>query len=255
MTALAEVFQRTRAESRLAFIPFLPAGFPDVEATRSMLPQLTAAGADIVEVGFPFSDPVADGPVIQAAYTHALCAGVRVADVMTCGRETKNVVAMASYSLMWRVGVTSFLNELKANGFVGLIVPDLPLEGAAKLRPLADERGLDLILLVTPTTPLERAKRIADTATGFLYCVSVAGITGARDTLPVELLEQLAQLRAVTPVPLCVGFGVSTPAHVRALHGSADGVIVGSALVRMLQRGGAPEMITMANELAAACRP
>ncbi len=227
-------------------MPFLTAGDPDVGGTVCLARALAGAGANLLELGFPYSDPVADGPVIQASYTRALARGVRMDDMLACGRqaaaarELSNgkvpVVAMLAYSLIHRRGTEAFLQQAIAAGFSGAIVPDLPLEEAADLARLAAARDFKLIQLVTPTTPRERALAIVRLSTGFVYCVSVTGITGTRERLPDELLEQLAWLRQETDLPLCVGFGISKPEHVRILRDVADGVIVGSAIVRQVEQ-------------------
>lgn len=261
MNLIDATFHRLKVEGRKAFMPFLVAGDPEVEATVAAAELLAAAGATLIEVGFPYSDPIADGPVIQAAYTRALGRGLKLDDMLGCvariaalpdvaGRVP--VVAMVAYSLIHRRGPGRFLDQAKAAGASGLIVPDLPLEEARSLGPLAAERGLCLVQLVTPTTPPERARHIATESTGFLYCVSVAGITGARDDLPAELLQRLAWLREQTDRPLCVGFGVSRPAQARALRDHVDGVIVGSAIVRLLEAGKLGEVRELAEGLVAA---
>jgi tryptophan synthase alpha chain len=245
MNPIDSLFSRLRDTGRKAFIPFLTAGDPDVAGTLRLTRALAGAGASLVELGFPYSDPVADGPVIQASYTRALDRGVKFADMLACGRQAAAapelaggkvpVVAMLAYSLVHRRGAASFVDQALAAGFSGAIVPDLPLEEAADLARLARERDFKLIQLVTPTTPRERAREIARLSTGFLYCVSVTGITGTRDRLPEELLTQLAWLRQETDLPLCVGFGISKPEHVRTLRDVADGIIVGSAIVRQVE--------------------
>lgn len=244
MNAIDQTFQRLRAEGRRALMPFLVAGDPDVETTVAAARELALAGASLLEIGFPYSDPIADGPVIQAAYTRALGRGLKLNDMLGCVRRIAALpeiagkvplVGMVAYSLIYRRGPGGFLDLAKEAGLSGLIVPDLPLEEARALTPLATARGLCLIQLVTPTTPAERAKQIATESTGFLYCVSVAGITGERDRLPEELIRQLAWLREQTPRPLCVGFGISKPEHARMLRDHAEGIIVGSAIVRLLE--------------------
>jgi tryptophan synthase alpha chain len=246
MNPIDATFQRLRASHQRAFIPFLVAGDPAVEATVEAARRLATAGASLLEIGFPYSDPIADGPVIQAAYTRALGRGLKLDDVFACVAristlpEVKDrvpIVGMMAYSLIYRRGAERFLDQAKVAGLSGLIVPDLPLEESGQLASLAAGRDLKLIQLVTPTTPPERAKRIAAASTGFLYCVSVAGITGERAQLPEELLLQLAWLREQTSLPLCVGFGISKPEHARALREHADGIIVGSAVVRALEQG------------------
>jgi tryptophan synthase alpha chain len=240
MNPIDALFQRLRAQGRKAFIPFLTAGDPDLATTLHLARMLADRGADLLEIGFPYSDPIADGPVIQASYTRALEHGVRVEDIFDAiGKLSVRdmpLIAMVSYSLLHRRGPEAFLERATAAGFSGAIVPDLPLEESEALSRLAAQRDFKLIHLVTPTTPRQRAYAIAQRSTGFLYCVSVTGITGERDQLPPELLEQLAWLRRQTTLPLCVGFGVSRPEHVHMLREVADGVIVGSALVRHLEK-------------------
>ncbi len=238
------LFQKLRSEKRKAFLPFVPAGDPDLATTAALVREVVRRGASLVEVGFPYSDPIADGAVIQASYTRALEKGLRIDDIFTeigpLSRElAAPLLAMASYSLVHHRGPERFIDQACQAGFSGAIVPDLPVEEADELGRIAAARDFKLILLVTPTTPADRAVRIAQSSTGFLYVVSVTGITGERAQLPTELLDQLRWLRTQASVPLCVGFGISTPEHVRMLRDHADGVIVGSALVRRLEQAGA----------------
>jgi tryptophan synthase alpha chain len=248
MNPIDTVFADLKSRRAKAFIPFLTAGDPDVAATPALAAALIDAGADLLEIGFPYSDPIADGPVIQASYTRALERGLHLDDVFTCARRiseetTRRVplVAMVSFSLIHRRGPEAFLQQARKSGFSGAIVPDLPLEESAGLSELAGKHDFKVIHLVTPTTSPERAARIVARSTGFVYCVSVAGITGERTTLPAELLDQLHWLRERTVLPLCVGFGVSKPEHVRMLREHCDGVIVGSAIVRLLEKAGTVE--------------
>src|SRR3954468_15663128 len=246
MNPIDALFHSRRAAVRKVFVPFVPAGDPDLDTTARLLPALAAAGAGLIEVGFPFSDPIADGPVIQAAYTRALARGVKLEQIFATVQKAAAdpalarvpLVGMVSYSLIYRRGVETFLDRARQSGFSGLIIPDLPPEEAESLCALATSREIKCVLLVTPTTPRDRAARIAKLSTGFLYCVSVAGITGERDRLPPELLDQLRWLRTQTPLPLCVGFGVGRPEHIAMLRDVADGVIVGSALVKLVSRAG-----------------
>jgi tryptophan synthase alpha chain len=259
MNPIDATFQRLRSEGRKAFIPFVTAGDPDLAATRRLVQELAACGAALIEIGFPYSDPIADGPVIQASYTRALNGNVRVDDIFTCTRELAGcpalaqrgipLVGMVSYSLVHRRGPEQFIDQARAAGLSGAIVPDLPVEEAEGLARLAAERDFKLVQLVTPTTPRERAVHIARLSTGFLYCVSITGITGERDRLPDALLDQLAWLRGQTALPLCIGFGISKPEHVRMLRDLADGVIVGSALVRRLEQAGGRPLDEVAREV------
>lgn len=240
MNPLARVLAELREARRPAFIPFVTAGDPGLEATGQVIDTLVDAGADVIEIGFPYSDPLADGPVIQASYTRALRAGCRLNSILDAARQWQQrhpsvpLVAMAAFSLVYRRGPEVFLTLLQHSGFSGLIIPDLPAEEAASVCPVADRLDLCLIQLVTPTTPAERVRLLADLSRGFLYVVSVVGLTGARSVLPAELLDHLQHLRTVTALPLCVGFGVSMPEQVRLLRPHVDGVIVGSALVQEL---------------------
>jgi tryptophan synthase alpha chain len=248
MNPIDALFQRLRAENRKAFMPFLTAGDPDLAFTREALPAVAAAGASLVEVGFPFSDPIADGPVIQASYTRALDHGLKLGDIFDSLRQVTSapgwqtpLAAMASYSLVWRKGPEAFLDAAQAAGLSGAVVPDLPAEEADELAKRCRDRDFKLILLVTPTTSPERAERIVKACSGFVYVVSVVGITGERATISTQVRDVIARLRGMTDLPLCVGFGVSRPEHVRELCELADGVIVGSALVRKLEAAGTPD--------------
>jgi tryptophan synthase alpha chain len=271
MNPIELLFQQLRAKGRKAFIPFVTAGDPDLATSAMLVQTLAQRGANLVELGFPYSDPIADGAVIQASYTRALNKGIRIDDIFTAARQLAAspplkdrvpLVSMVSYSLVYHRGPEAFLDQAQASGFHGVIIPDLPVEEAAAIAKQAADRDFKLIQLVTPTTPRERAVQIARTSTGFLYCVSVTGITGERDKLPTELLGQLAWLRGQTDLPLCVGFGISKPEHVRMLREVADGVIVGSALVRRLEAIGtrpAQEVVqeigNLAHSLAEALNP
>ncbi len=220
-------------------MPFVTAGDPDLVFTADVLGVLAGHGAAMCEVGIPYSDPIADGPVIQASYTRALERKIKLGDILaTLGRVAPElaapVVTMVSYAIVHRHGVERYVHEAQAAGIAGAIVPDLPVEEAAALAKLCRGADFSLIQLVTPTTPKDRALAIAERSTGFLYYVSVTGITGERTRLPPELLENVAWLRSKTPLPVCIGFGVSGPEQVRALAPVADGLIVGSAIVRRI---------------------
>ncbi len=259
MNPIDQLFERLWAQGRKAFIPFLTAGDPDVPGTLAVGEELVRAGADLLEVGFPYSDPIADGPVIQASYTRALGRGLRLDDVFGCVRRLADapvvrekatpLVGMVSYSLIHRRGPEAFLRRAQEAGLSGAVVPDLPVDESADLVERAAARDFKLVHLVTPLTPRERALAIARRTSGFLYCVSAAGITGERERLPEQLREQLTWLRGQTDLPLCVGFGVSRPEHVRVLREFADGVIVGSALVRRIEQAGARPLAEVVAEV------
>ena len=254
MNSIDTLFRDLRKAKRKAFMPFVTAGDPDLAFTRELIPAVAESGADLIEVGFPFSDPIADGPVIQASYTRALDKKLKLADIFsTLGQVTSRtgwktpLVAMASYSLMFKKGPAAFIDTAKAAGLSGSVVPDLPVEEAGELSKLAKDKDFKLILLVTPTTSPQRAEQVVKACSGFVYVVSIVGITGERDKLPTQLREQLARLRTMTDLPLCVGFGISKPEHVREVKEIADGVIVGSALVKKLETAAANRAAALAD--------
>lgn len=221
-------------------MPFLAAGDPDLATTDRVIRELASAGADLIEVGFPYSDPIADGPVIQSSYTRALSKRLKLKDIFDCvaavsGQVGSPLVAMVSYAIIFRTGTDSFVKQAREAGFSGLIVPDLPGDEAAEFAALVSGHGMDLIQLVAPTTPPDRAAKILKNAAGFVYCIAVAGTTGAREILAPQLADMLKSLRNQTTLPLAVGFGISRPEQVEQLRGLADGVIVGSAIVRHLE--------------------
>jgi tryptophan synthase alpha chain len=244
MNRIDALFARLRTEHRTALMPFVTAGDPDLAATALLIAELINKGAHLVEIGIPYSDPIADGPVIAASYHRALERGIKVSHIFQTLRTLRAegsarfnatpIVAMASYAIIHRLGVERFLNDAVTSGLDGLIVPDLPVEEAGTVRELSLRRDLKLIQLITPTTPRERAIEIARSSTGFIYYVSIAGITGERKSLPAELAESVAWLRTQTDLPVCIGFGISGPDQVRQLSSVADGLIVGSAIVRRL---------------------
>ncbi len=195
------------------------------------------AGASLCEVGVPYSDPIADGPVIQASYQRALDAGFRLQQVFDMGRAIKGevqmpLVTMVSYAIIHRVGLDKYVDQAKAAGYAGAIVPDLLVEEADAMSKVCSKADFSLIQLVTPTTPRERQVRIAESSSGFLYYVSVTGITGERTELPTDLVDNVAWLREQTELPICIGFGISGPETAAQLAPVADGLIVGSAIVR-----------------------
>ena len=223
-------------------MPFVTAGDPDPATTVDVLRELARCGVDLIEVGFPYSDPIADGPVIQGSYARALGRKTRVADILSAIASLRDdpsippLVAMVAYAIVFRSDPESFVKRSKDAGFSGFIVPDLPADEADAFGELVRSQGLDLIQLIAPTTSPERAERILQSSSGFVYCISVAGTTGVREELPPELTDQLRWLRSKTELPLAVGFGVSRPEQVETLRGLADGVIVGSAIVRRMER-------------------
>src|SRR6476660_2631896 len=239
MSNVDSLFHTLRKSGRKAFMPFVTAGDPDLDFTADVIRELDRRGCSMCEVGIPYSDPIADGPVIQASYTRALEHKIKLADILrTLGEVAPKVAAplvtMVSYAIVYRHGLEQYVDDVAARGLAGLIVPDLPVEESAQLAAICRKRDISLIQLVTPTTPRERAVKIAETSTGFLYYVSVAGITGERTALPPELVDNVGWLRTQTDLPICIGFGISRPEHVRLLAPVADGLIVGSAIVRRI---------------------
>lgn len=224
-------------------VPFIPAGFGGYETTAAVLGAVADSGAGVIEVGIPFSDPVADGPTIQAAYHDALVAGTTLDGVFDCVRNAQRdvkcpMLAMVSYSVVFRGTPARFCERARDAGLSGLLCPDLPPPEAAGFARICKECGLEPILLVAPTTPPARRDIIGHLGGGFIYYLSVAGITGQRDALPPELAAGVADMKGRTDLPVCVGFGISRPEHVRSLQNVADGAVVGSAFVKQMRDHG-----------------
>ncbi|MCU0491472.1 MAG: tryptophan synthase subunit alpha [Chloroflexaceae bacterium] len=242
MSRIAATFARLKAEGRVAFMPFLTVGFPHRESTLELVPALEAAGAAMFELGVPFSDPLADGATIQRASQRALDNGVTFAFCLetVAALRSRGVQAplllMGYYNPLLRYGIERACADLAAAGGDGWIIPDLPPEEAAELQQAATNHGLDFIMFATPTTPDARMAEVARLASGFIYCVSLTGVTGARRDLNPELDGFLARVRQHTSLPLVVGFGISTAAHVARVARIADGAIVASALIDHIER-------------------
>jgi len=239
MARIEAIFNDKRRRGERALMPFVVGGRPTLEATTALLPKLEQAGASVIEIGIPFSDPIADGPVIASAMHEALTAGVTVKSVLTAVAAARphteaGLVAMASVSLAQRAGIETFIGRCKEAGFDGFIFPDAPLEEARPLVEAAKAQGMTASLLVSPTTSPERAARIASMSTGFVYLLARAGITGETQEAP-EIAGRVKALREATDLPIACGFGISTPEHVRQVVAHADAAIVGSALVRRLE--------------------
>lgn len=242
---------------RAALMPYLMGGFPSIEESVAAGLAAADAGADLLELGIPFSDPLADGPVIHAAGTDALAAGATPHGVLgVCERLAARVpvVLMVYANIVLTAGASAFALRAAAAGASGLIVPDLPHDEADEVRAACDAEGLALVPLVAPTTTPERIEAIGADARGFVYTVSLTGTTGERDELPEGLAETVERVRASTDVPVAVGFGISTPDQARAVADVADGVIVGSRIVRAAGEGGADAVGSVVRELAEALR-
>jgi len=240
---ISRAFAARRDEGRPALVPYVTAGHPERGATVAVLEALADAGADVIELGIPFSDPLADGPTIQRSSFRSLQAGTTVKDVLAdlrafrARRETP-VVLFTYLNPVLRYGLDAFLADAVAAGADGLLLTDLPTGSDPEIERAVIEGPLDLIRLVAPTTPVERVARVAEGGSGFLYYISRTGVTGARDELRAELAEELAAVRSAVDLPVAVGFGISTPEQAARVGGLADGVVVGSALVRTLEEEG-----------------
>ncbi|HVT57281.1 MAG TPA: tryptophan synthase subunit alpha [Thermoanaerobaculia bacterium] len=245
MSAIDQVFARCAAERRAAFIPFLMAGDPDLAATADLLDALAAGGADLIELGVPFSDPIADGPVNQRAATRALAAGTKLSGILELVARHRDrlgipIVLFTYYNPIHARGAARFAEQAAASGVDGVLCVDLPPEeGERELVPALRERGLDTIFLLAPTSTRARVGLVAAVSSGFVYYVSRTGVTGERSALPPELVRELKRLRRRLALPLAVGFGISSPDQVAALGDVADGVVVGSALVHLVEEWGA----------------
>jgi tryptophan synthase alpha chain len=240
MTSISQRFAQLKENSQCGLIPFLTAGDPDLSTTKEAIKTLVAKGADIIELGVPYSDPLADGPVIQAAATRALQKGVCLDDVLNIVKTVQNeieipIVLFTYYNPIYFRGADKFLETIASAGVKGLVVPDLPLEEAQSFLDLAQIHGIEVTLLVAPTSPIERIKEIASHSQGFIYLVSVTGVTGMRTEIESRVQDLIKQLKEVTDKPIGVGFGISEPEQAHQIkEWGADAVIVGSAFVKKL---------------------
>ncbi len=243
MTSVSQCFASLKQAGQCALIPFITAGDPDLETTAKALQILDQNGADLIELGVPYSDPLADGPVIQAAATRALQKGVTLDDVLALVTDVvpkiqAPIILFTYYNPIFSRGVEAFLDKIVAAGVKGLVVPDLPLEEAENLLQPAAAKGIEVILLVAPTSPLERIEAIAKKSQGFIYLVSVTGVTGMRSQVASGVEALLTSLRSATDKPIGVGFGISEPEQAAKMkQWGADAVIVGSAFVKRLAQG------------------
>jgi tryptophan synthase alpha chain len=258
MTSVSSCLQSLRDRHECALIPFITAGDPDLATTAQALIALDRAGADIIELGVPYSDPLADGPVIQAAATRALQAGVKLADVLAVvanvSPEIKApIILFTYYNPILNLGIPEFLRRIVAAGVKGLVVPDLPLEESTTLLEPASLMGIEVIMLVAPTSPPDRMKAIAASAQGFVYLVSVTGVTGMREGMGSNVAGILNQLRGLTDKPIAVGFGISDSVQAKQIKElGADGVIVGSAMVKKLAAEGVDSIEQFCRDLKTA---
>jgi tryptophan synthase alpha chain len=242
VSRLGKTFSALHARSEKALIAYIMAGDPTLEETEAYVRQLADAGADVIELGVPFSDPIADGPVIQQAAERALRSGATLKKILATVRSLRTktqvpLVLMAYYNSIFRYGEAAFCRDAVAAGVDGLIVPDMPTDEAGTIHPLAEAAGLDVIFLLAPTSPSKRQVAVARLSRGFIYYVSLTGITGAKLTDKVDVGKKVREIRRYTKTPVAVGFGIATPDDARQVAQVADGVIVGSALVKLIAEG------------------
>ncbi|MEX2531341.1 MAG: tryptophan synthase subunit alpha [Gemmatimonadota bacterium] len=240
---IAEAFQKRKAKGQAALVPYICAGYPTAEDSLELMRAAADAGADLIELGIPFSDPLADGPTIQKASFRAIESGMTIAktfEILRCFREEWDtpVVLFTYLNPVHHFGMDRFVAEARKNGADGLLLTDLPAGNDPEMEAAVASGGLALIRLVAPTTPAERIPRILEGASGFVYYISRTGVTGARAELREELGREIEALRSRIPLPLAVGFGISSPEQARLVAGFADGVVVGSALVDRVEKGG-----------------
>jgi tryptophan synthase alpha chain len=249
MSRLDETFTRLRARGERALLPYFTAGDPSLADTRRLVIEAARRGADVVELGIPFSDPLADGPVIQRAGTRALAGGATVARVLetVAGLRAEvdvPIVLLTYYNPVLAFGLKAFVRTAVDAGVDGAIVADMPPEESDPLGTEATAAGLDLVYMVAPTSTVARVRLIARKSRGFIYVVSLTGVTGERQQLPADMATQIATIRRETAMPVCVGFGISTPAQVATVGRVADGAAVGSAIVRLVEsRAGSPTLV------------
>ncbi len=234
-------FQQLKERGETAFIPFITAGDPSLEVTKSLILEFDKRGADLIELGFPFSDPIADGPVIQSSYYRALQSGVKISDILELVKDVREtseipIVSMISHSMLYKHGCENFLKSAAEAGIDGATIPDLPIEEAENIIEVGTQVGFKVVCFIAPTTTEHRLERIVTKSQGFLYYISVVGITGERHTLSNDLVENIQKIKRRTDLPVALGFGISTPKQARMAGEIADGVIVGSAIMREIDK-------------------
>lgn len=243
MSRIEKVFFELKKANKKALIPFVVGGYPSLEVSERLIRGLSENGADIIEIGIPYSDPLADGLTIQRAYEVALKNGVDTDDILAlAGRLAKKIttplIIMTYYNIIYRYGEERFATAAKEVGIAGVIIPDLPVEEAADWKKIAETNYLDTIFLAAPTSPGDRISLIAEASKGFIYCLSLTGVTGARSEVSKDLAAFITRIRAKTEKPLAVGFGISSPEAAKNAVKLSDGVIVGSALIDLIDQSG-----------------
>jgi tryptophan synthase alpha chain len=240
MNRIDQKFKQLKAAKKKAFIAFITAGYPDLASTKKLVLEFDRIGVDIVELGVPFTDPMADGPMIQEASIAALKKGVSLRKILKLVEDLRKstqipLCLMTYYNPIFCFGEKRFIAQAKKSGVDGVIIPDLPPEEGKALISLANNSGITIICFLAPTSSPQRVKKVASIARGFIYYVSLTGVTGARAALPKDLLANIRKIKSQTKKPVCVGFGVSDKAQVRQIGNVADGVIVGSAIVKKIK--------------------
>jgi len=266
MNRIEEKFRQLKRSGKKAFIPYITCGFPDLRTTEKLIPAMEKAGADIIELGIPFSDPIADGPVIQSSSHEALKKKINLKKILkmvsVLRRKTQiPIVLMGYYNSICAYGEKRFLRDAAKAGVDGLVIADLPADEGKAFSRQAAERGIDVIFLAAPTSGAQRLKKIASLSRGYVYYVSLTGVTGARKELPPGIREKIRSVSCLTSTPVCVGFGISKPGHIRSLKNAGDGVIVGSAIISVMKKNAGRrrrdlirKTAEFARELAAACK-
>ncbi len=241
MNKIDKCFSELSEKGQKAFIPYITAGDPDLAMTEKIALKLADSGADIIEIGIPFSDPLADGPTIQKAIKRSLDSGTTPAKTLTMVRSLRKktdipIVFMTYSNIIFNYGMERFLRDSALSGADGIVVPDLPLEESVELSRFSTEKDVDMVLLASPTSPLEKIEKIAGASSGFLYYVSVSGVTGSRRELAGKLRSRVERIKNITDKPVCVGFGISTYEQAKEVSEFADGVIVGSSIIKFIEK-------------------
>ncbi len=241
MNRIEAKFKELEKKRRTTLIPFITAGDPDLKTTKELVLEMERRGADIIELGIPFSDPIADGPTIQAAGIRAMKHKISLENILELVKDLRKktevpLVLMTYYNLFFNYGIEKFVIQARENGVDGVIAADLPIEEASELKRYARKNNLDTIFLASPTSPPQRLKLIAKETRGFIYYVSLTGVTGARKKLPEDLIFSLKRVKRFTKKPIAVGFGISKPEHIRKIRRYADGAVVGSAIISVIEK-------------------
>ena len=249
MNRIEKKFKELNKANKKAFIAFITAGYPSLATTEKLILEFAKKGVDIIELGVPFSDPLADGPVIQESSQVALKKNTHLVDILKLVRKARKatdipICLMSYYNPIFCFGEENFVKRAKASGVDGVIIPDLPPEEASSFIKSANKSGLDIICFLSPTSTKERIRFISKISKGFIYYVSLTGVTGARKNLPSDLINKVREIKKHTPKPVCVGFGVSKDFQVKQIYKFADGVIVGSAIVKKIKENiGKPDLV------------